>query len=96
MHTVLVETLPHLVSVDAARVGGQQGGYVISGRLVLVLSRAQDRRGPPKVSNTVLEGLYCEFDDARRCHRCDGGYRGLVVQQQHCFETDIADFRTLA
>ncbi len=36
-----------------------------------------------RICVAVLVGLHREVDGARRRHRCDGRYRGLVIEQQH-------------
>ena len=41
-------------------------------------------------------GLHREFDDAGRLDRGGGGDRGLLVEQQHLLEADVADLGCLA
>ena len=73
----------------------EQRGHVMRRRLLVILGGMQDRGGPPHVF-TVPVGLHQEVDDTRRRDHGDGIDGGLLVEQQHLLEADVADLGCLA
>ena len=95
MHAMLVETLPDFGWVQVGRMRCQQSSNVVGRLLAMAIFCVQHRHSPPNPL-TFLEGLHDEVDDVRRCHRREGEHRGLVIEQQHLLEADIADLGPFA
>ena len=69
----------------------QQSGDVVIGRPAVVgVEGLQDRAGTP-FALTVLIGLHLELQRAGGLHRGLGADRGLILEEQHPLEPDVAD-----
>ena len=91
LHTTLVEPLAQLVALEAARIRRQQGCDILGGWLCVGVG-VQDRGGAPHLF-AVLVCLHDESGNTGRLHGRHTADRRLLVQQQHLFEADVADFR---
>ncbi len=85
-----------LTPVHAVRVRREQGGHVAA---QVAGPHPRPHAGPRRLAGLVLPlviGLHREGHDTGRLHRRDSGHRGLLVQQQHLFERNVADLGRVA
>ena len=94
LHTAGIEPEPHLGAVGAIRVGREQCVHVVVVGAVITVDRLQHRAGAT-LTLTVLVSLDLEFQCAGHFHTCLDADGGLVLQQQHALEPDVADLRTI-